>query len=125
MANGMKSKLFTLTKKDGKPYLSRHANTLIAHASDVVVGGGKGNSNNNNKGVNDSSEIRDTTREIVLRVMKGIHVDPEEAKMLKKRQLGSLESLKIFTYCKGAEYAPTRRAKAVGDLTREMLQDGS
>ena len=58
MANGMKSKLFTLSKKDGKPYLSRHVNTLIANASDV-------SSNEdiiNSKTANGSSEIRDTTR---------------------------------------------------------------
>lgn len=69
MANGMKSKLFTLSKKDGKPYLSRHASTLIAKASDVTstTTASKDTTttttnNDNDKPANGSSKIRDTTR---------------------------------------------------------------
>lgn len=56
---------------------------------------------------------------------KSVHVDPKEADSLKKRQLATLGTLKVFEYTKGPNYAPQRAGKAATDLTRDMLQDGS
>ncbi|KEG10083.1 putative phenylalanyl-tRNA synthetase alpha chain [Trypanosoma grayi] len=98
MSNGMKAKIFTLSKKDGKVILSRSPSVTA---------------------------FEDGTRLALARAAKGEHVDPKDADMLKKRKLAMLDNVKVFCATKGPNYATKRRAKAVGDLTKEMLQDGS
>ncbi|KAH9579005.1 Phenylalanyl-tRNA synthetase [Trypanosoma melophagium] len=98
MSNGMKAKIFTLNKKDGKVTLSR---------SSAV------------------KEFHDGVRVALTKAIKDEHVDPKDTEMLKKRKLATLDSLKVFCVQKGPNYALERRAKAAGDLTKEMLQDGS
>ncbi|RNF17485.1 putative phenylalanyl-tRNA synthetase alpha chain [Trypanosoma conorhini] len=98
LANGMKAKIFTLTKNEG--------HVIVARSPGV-------------------SSFHDGTRVSLTRALKGEHVDPKDAETLKKRKLATLDNVKVFSVTKGPNYAAKRRAKAVGDLTKEMLQDGS
>ncbi|KAG5496147.1 hypothetical protein JKF63_02448 [Porcisia hertigi] len=99
LANGIKSKMFMTTKKEGKVFLER-----LPGGENVV------------DGVRDLLKQADTASD---------QIDAKALETLKKRKLASMEVKKIFLYTKGAAYAPERAAKAVGDLTREMLADGS
>lgn len=98
MSNGMKLKLFKLTKAEGNVIISR----------DPKV-----------------SEFSDSTKAILETAASGGHVDPKDIDALKKRKLASFEAVKTFVLSKGPSFAATRGAKAVADLTREMLNDGS
>jgi phenylalanyl-tRNA synthetase alpha chain len=98
MSNGMKQKLFKLSKEEGKTILTRDPKVTT---------------------------LDDTTRHLLDSAAKGGHVDPKDADALKKRKLASYDSVKTFILVKGPSYAPTRGSKAATDLTREMLVDGS
>ncbi|KAH8603436.1 tRNA synthetases class II core domain [Trypanosoma vivax] len=98
MSNGMKAKVFTLTKRDGK--------VIVSRASGVTA-------------------FQDGARLALMRASRGEHVDPKEADMLKKRKLATLEPTKVFRVRRGPDFATEMRSKAAGDLTREMLLDGS
>lgn len=98
IANGMKTKIFTLSKKDGKVFLKRSSSV---------------------------NSFSDRTRLALSRAVKNEHVDPLDVEALKRRKLATLDNVKVFCIRKGTNYATKRRAKAVGDLTKEMLQDGS
>ncbi|EKG04722.1 phenylalanyl-tRNA synthetase alpha chain, putative [Trypanosoma cruzi] len=98
VANGMKAKIFSLNKSEGKVIVTRSPSV---------------------------SSFHDGIRVSLMRALKGEHIDPKEAETLKKRKLATLDNMKVFFVTKGPNYATQRRAKAVGDLTKEMLQDGS
>jgi len=98
MSNGMKQKLFKLTKEEGNVILSR----------DPKV-----------------ASFTDGTQALLKTASSGGHVDPKDVDALKKRKLAAFEPVKVFELTRGPSYAPTRSAKALADLTREMLADGS
>lgn len=98
MSNGMKLKLFKLSKEEGKTILSRDPKVTA---------------------------FADGTRLLLDTAAKGGHVDPKEMENLKKRKLASYENVKTFVLSKGTGYQPTRGAKPAAELTREMLMDGS
>lgn len=98
LANGMKAKIFLLSKNDGKVFIKRSSSV---------------------------ESFRDDTRVALSRAAKNEHVDPKDVETLKKRRLATLDSVKVFRVTRGSNYAAERRAKAVGDLTKEMLQDDS
>jgi phenylalanyl-tRNA synthetase alpha chain len=99
LANGIKAKMFKTTKEDGKVFLDR------VPGNDNVV---------------------DTVRETLKAAsVNAEQLDAKTVDMLKKRKLATMEARKTFTYTKGPSYAAQRGAKAAGDLTREMLADGS
>lgn len=98
MKNGLKANMFKILKENGSVRLER----------------------------TQSGNVVDHVREVLQLLLQGKEPnDPKEMEALKKRKLASLEMKKIFVYRKGSAYSPERRAKAVGDLTREMLADGS
>lgn len=99
LANGIKAKLFKTAKEEGKVFLERVA----------------GNDN-----------AADAVRESLKQAAASPEtVDAKTLETLKKRKLAAMEAKKLFLYKKGAAYAAERAAKAVGDVTREMLLDGS
>ncbi len=98
LSNGMKAKIFKLLKADGKVSIQR---------SDA------------------SKPFTDGVQSALVAAQKGGHVDPADMEALKKRKLAAFEPVKSFTLRKGPSYAPQRGAKPVGDITKEMLQDGS
>lgn len=98
MSNGMKLKLLKLSKEEGAVFISRDPKVV---------------------------EFSDTTRALLDAAAKGAHVDPKDVDALKKRKLASYDQVKSFVLTAGPNFAPTRGAKPVADLTREMLQDGS
>ncbi|KAK7199691.1 phenylalanyl-tRNA synthetase alpha chain [Novymonas esmeraldas] len=99
LANGIKAKMFKTTKEEGKVFLER---------------------------VTDGAAVTDSVRESLQQAIADADsVDAATVERLKKRKLASMEARKIFVYSRGPAYAPERAAKAVGDLTREMLADGS
>lgn len=99
LANGIKSKMFKTAKEDGKVFLERVA------GNDNVV-----------------DAVRETLKAAAA---SPDAVDAKAVETLKKRKLAAMESRKTFTYTKGPSYAAQRAAKAAGDLTRDMLADGS
>ncbi|CAD2216356.1 phenylalanyl-tRNA synthetase alpha chain [Angomonas deanei] len=96
LANGMKSKLLKIDKSSGQPVLQRNAATA-------------------------SDEVRD----LLQRIIGGGEANPKETEALKKRKLATLDNKKVFLYTKGPDYSVEVKAKAVGDLTREMLVTGA
>lgn len=99
LANGIKAKMFKTAKEEGKVFLER------VPGNDHVV---------------------DAVREILKTAADSSHpLDAKTVDMLKKRKLATMEARKTFTYTKGPAYAAERAAKAAGDLTRDMLSDGS
>lgn len=96
MSNGMKAKIFKLSKRDGETYITRSADVFT-----------------------------DDTQSALQRAVQGGHVDPTEVAVLKRRKLATLEVTKVFKYSRGPSYGPERREKAAGDITAKMLQDGS
>eukprot|EP00796_Vickermania_ingenoplastis_P013328 gene13329-9162_t len=102
LANGMKQKRLSLDKSKGPEV------QVCRNASCTVT--------------------TDTVRELLQSLQSSsgpAHVDPKDADSLKKRKLATLETVKVFRYTKGPQYAPQRAGKAATDLTRDMLQDGS
>lgn len=99
LANGIKAKMFRTTKEEGKVFLER------VPGSDAVT-----------------DAVRETLKAAAA---SPDQVDAKAVETLKKRKLAAMEAHKIFTYAKGPSYAAERAAKAAGDLTREMLADGS
>ncbi|AYU81639.1 phenylalanyl-tRNA synthetase alpha chain, putative [Leishmania donovani] len=99
LTNGIKSKMFKTIKENGKVFLER------VPRSDNVV-----------------DAVRESLKQAAAAADE---VDTKTLETLKKRKLAAMEAKKVFVYTKGAAYAPERAAKAVGDLTREMLVDGS
>lgn len=97
MSNGMKLKLFKLTKADGNVTIDR----------DPKV-----------------ADFKDGTRVLLDAAASGAHVDPKDIDALKKRKLATLDAVKAFVLTKGPSYNP-KRQKAAADLTKDMLQDGS
>ncbi|KPA84602.1 putative mitochondrial phenylalanyl-tRNA synthetase alpha chain [Leptomonas pyrrhocoris] len=99
LANGIKAKMFKTSKEGGKVFLER------VPGSDSVV---------------------DAVREVLKKAAAAAdQIDAKTIEMLKKRKLATVEAYKTFTYTKGPSYAKERTAKAVGDLTRDILMDGS
>ena len=98
LGNGMKAKLFKIAKSEGK--------TLIAR-NDAV------------------KNLKDGVRLALGAAIQGLHVDPSDAENLKSRKLAALESVKSFDFFQGPSYAPQRHSKAVTDITKEMIHDGS
>ncbi|XQJ29619.1 phenylalanyl-tRNA synthetase alpha chain, putative [Leishmania guyanensis] len=99
LANGIKSKMFKTTKEAGKVFLER---------------------------VPGSENVVDTVRELLKETAAAANqIDAKAMETLKKRKLAAMEAKKVFVYTKGLSYAVERAAKAVGDLTREMLADSS
>ncbi|KAG5470485.1 hypothetical protein LSCM1_01729 [Leishmania martiniquensis] len=99
LANGIKSKMFKTAKEAGGVFLER------VPGSDTVV-----------------DAVRESLKQAAAAADQ---IDLKTLETLKKRKLASMEAKKVFVYTKGTAYAPTRAQKAVGDLTREMLLDGS
>lgn len=98
MSNGMRQGLFRLAKEGGSVTVGR-APTVAS--------------------------VADGTRALLRTALEGGHVDAADIDALKKRRLASLEAVKVFELSRGPSYAPARSAKAVADITREMLADGS
>ncbi|KPI88942.1 putative phenylalanyl-tRNA synthetase alpha chain [Leptomonas seymouri] len=99
LANGIKTKMFKTVKEDGKAFLER---------------------------VPGNDNVADAVRDILKTAAASADLlDAKTIDMLKKRKLATMEARKTFNYTKGPSYAPRRAAKAAGDLTREMLADGS
>ena len=98
LSNGMKAKIFKLLKAEGKVSLQR---------SDPA------------------KPFSDVVQSALVAAQKGGHVDPTDMESLKKRKLAAFEPTKAFLLRRGPSYAPQRGAKPVGDITKEMLQDGS
>jgi phenylalanyl-tRNA synthetase alpha chain len=98
LSNGMKGKILKLTKRDGAVKISRDAS---------------------------AKAVSDKARVALQAATSGAHVDPADEEALKKRKLAAFEPVKTFILKKGPNYAPQRGQKSVGDLTKEMLQDGS
>ncbi|EAN80356.1 phenylalanyl-tRNA synthetase alpha chain, putative [Trypanosoma equiperdum] len=98
LSNGMKTKTFVLRKEDGKVIINRSPSV---------------------------SSFRDTTRLVLSDAARNQHIDPKDGDMLKKRKLATLEDIKVFSVRRGPSFAPEVRGKAAGDLTKEMLLDGS
>lgn len=94
--NGMKNKLFKLTKDGG---------TVTYHRDPTA-------------------SFTDTAQAALVSASKGEQLDAATIEMLKKRKLATLEAVKVFDVTKGPNFT-TKRVKPAADLTREMLLDGS
>ena len=96
ISNGMKSKLFAIQKEGAD----------VSYTADAT------------------KAVTDTTQAAVAAAKSGATLSAADADSIKRRKLGAIEVVKHFAVKKAATFRP-RWAKAVAELTKEMLQDGS